>query len=158
MHILHIIIGLPIIWFIFCHFWHFCGFLFWQVDRLSEETARAFSAYDRPSDQLTCQPLFTMQRNDVNVNLPRSSFSLAVQRCKVQNISKSLIAIILKRWHRLKRNWPQFHVLNFSFALVISLRLLLLSFVSPVTTEKRISLSFQKHRWIWPKYRPDHTF
>ena len=158
MHILHIIIGFPIIWFIFCHFWHFCGFLFWQVDRLSDETARAFSAYDRPSDQLTCQPLFTMQRNDVNVNLPRSSFSLAVQRCKVQNISKSLIAIILKRWHRLKRNWPQFHVLNFSFALVISLRLLLLSFVSPVTTEKRISLSFQKHRWIWPKYRPDHTF
>ena len=43
------------------------------------------------------------------------------------------------------KNWPQFHVLNFSFALVISWRLLL-SFVSPVTTESHSASKLNQNR------------
>ena len=95
----------------------FLEFLFWQVDRLS-----AISALDRPSSadlSTLCLQFFKKSW------LTKIFFVFGdAQMPSAKHKQKSACNHLETSTSTKAKNWPQFHVLNFSFALVISWRLL----------------------------------
>ena len=104
---------------ILCHYTELVGFLFWQVDRLS-----AISALDRPSSadlSTLCLQFYTFKPSLTKIFLVFGDAQMPSAKHKQKSACNHLETLTSTK----AKNWPQFHVLNFSFALVISWRLLL---------------------------------